>query len=127
MTDLERLINVLKIAFSNINIYKKSDMAEYLGYKNPYFSGIINGKEKMSDAFLRNISEKLNINSQWIVTGDGEMFLDKKIIQQNKNGDNIQGHSVTVNKTETEYFIELLKKKDEQIDRLLTIIEKMQG
>lgn len=81
----------------------------------------------MSDAFLRNISEKLNINSQWIVTGDGEMFLDKKIIQQNKNGDNIQGHSVTVNKTETEYFIELLKKKDEQIDRLLTIIEKMQG
>lgn len=58
MTDLERLINVLKIAFSNINIYKKSDMAEYLGYKNPYFSGIINGKEKNERCFSEKYFRK---------------------------------------------------------------------
>lgn len=45
--------------------------------------------------------------------------------QTNVNGDNINGGSVTVNKTENEKLLELLKKKDEQIDRLLSIIEKL--
>jgi hypothetical protein len=125
MTDLERLNKALKVAFLRIGIYKKAEMAEYLGYKNPYFSGIINGKEKMSDGFLKTISEKLHINTQWITTGKGDMISENRVVQQNQSGDNINGHSVTVNKTETDSFIELLKKKDEQIDRLLSIIEKL--
>lgn len=125
MTDLERLNKALKVAFLRIGIYKKAEMAEYLGYKNPYFSGIINGKEKMSDRFLKTISEKLHINTQWITTGKGDMISENRVVQQNQSGDNINGHSVTVNKTETDSFIELLKRKDEQIDRLLSIIEKL--
>lgn len=125
MTDLERLNEALKVVFLRIGIYKKADMAEYLGYKSPYFSGIINGKEKMSDSFLKTISEKLHINIQWITTGEGDMTSENRVVQQNQSGDNINGHSVTVNKTETDSFIELLKKKDEQIDRLLSIIEKL--
>jgi hypothetical protein len=125
MTDLERLNEALKVVFLRMGIYKKADMAEYLGYKSPYFSGIINGKEKMSDGFLKTISEKLHINIQWITTGEGDMTSENRVVQQNQSGDNINGHSVTVNKTETDSFIELLKKKDEQIDRLLSIIEKM--
>ncbi len=125
MTDLERLNEALKVVFLRMGIYKKADMAEYLGYKSPYFSGIINGKEKMSDSFLKTISEKLHINIQWITTGEGDMTSENRVVQQNQSGDNINGHSVTVNKTETDSFIELLKKKDEQIDRLLSIIEKL--
>ena len=45
MTDLERLNEALKVVFLRMGIYKKADMAEYLGYKSPYFSGSINGKE----------------------------------------------------------------------------------
>ena len=125
MTDLERLNEALKVVFLRMGIYKKADMAEYLGYKSPYFSGIINGKEKMSDSLLKTISEKLHINIQWITTGEGDMTSENRVVQQNQSGDNINGHSVTVNKTETDSFIELLKKKDEQIDRLLSIIEKL--
>lgn len=125
MTDLERLNKALKVVFLRMGIYKKADMAEFLGYKSPYFSGIINGKEKMSDSFLRTISDKLHINIQWITTGEGDMTSENRVVQQNQSGDNINGHSVTVNKTETDSFIELLKKKDEQIDRLLSIIEKL--
>lgn len=125
MTDLERLNEALKVVFLRMGIYKKADMAEFLGYKSPYFSGIINGKEKMSDSFLKTISDKLHINIQWITTGEGDMTSENRVVQQNQSGDNINGHSVTVNKTETDSFIELLKKKDEQIDRLLTIIEKL--
>jgi hypothetical protein len=125
MTDLERLNEALKVVFLRMGIYKKADMAEFLGYKSPYFSGIINGKEKMSDSFLKTISDKLHINIQWITTGEGDMTSENRVVQQNQSGDNINGHSVTVNKTETDSFIELLKKKDEQIDRLLSIIEKL--
>lgn len=46
--------------------------------------------------------------------------------QTNQNGDNFQGNGMTVHKGDGDY-IAMLKKKDEQIDRLLTIIEKMQG
>lgn len=46
--------------------------------------------------------------------------------QTNQNGDNYQGNGMTVHKGDGDY-IALLKKKDEQIDRLLRIIEKMQG
>ena len=70
------------------------------------------------------ISDKLNINPEWVLTGEGEQFLNDKVVQNNQNGDNINGHSVTVNKNETDSFIELLKKKDEQIDRLLATIER---
>lgn len=124
MTDLERLNEVLKTAFLKIGIYKKADMAEYLGYASPHFSSVINGKLKMSENFMNLISDKLNINPEWVLTGEGEPFLSGKVVQNNQKGDNINGHSVTVNKTETDSFIELLKKKDEQIDRLLATIER---
>lgn len=78
MTEIERLNEVLKFAFLKIGIYKKADMADFLGYKSPYFSGIINGKEKMSDLFLKNISEKLNINIDYILDGKGQMLKDCK-------------------------------------------------
>lgn len=51
-------------------------------------------------------------------------MLNNHITQTNQNGDNINSHNVTVNKTEVVQLIELLKKKDEQIDRLLTLLEK---
>lgn len=64
-----------------------------------------------------------DLNGEWLLTGVGNM-LKNSIIQTNQNGDNINGHNVTVNKTEVVQLIELLKKKDEQIDRLLTLLEK---
>lgn len=74
MNDLQRLNEVLKIAFSKIGVYKKGDMATYLGYKSPYFSGVINGKEKLTVQFLKLISDKLQVNSDWILTGEGSML-----------------------------------------------------
>ena len=84
MTELERLNKALKFAFLKKNISKKGDMAEFLDYKSPYFSGIINGKEKLSESFLLKISDKLDINIDWILTGEGEMLKESanpKIIE----------------------------------------------
>ena len=82
MSELERLNKALKIAFQKINIYKKVDMAKYLDYANTYFSEITNGKENLSPPFLKNISDKLNINTDWILTGDGEMFSSPEILEE---------------------------------------------
>lgn len=46
--------------------------------------------------------------------------------QNNQNGDNFQGNGMTVHKGDDDLRAQI-KKKDEQIDRLLRIIEKMQG
>lgn len=46
--------------------------------------------------------------------------------QNNENGDNYQGDGMTVHKGDDDLRAQI-KKKDEQIDRLLRIIEKMQG
>lgn len=63
--------------------------------------------------------------------GEGEV-LNTIVNQNNIDGDNIQGHNVTVDKSHTDKFFDLLKAKDEQItkcqsqiDRLIGIIEKL--
>ena len=52
--------------------------------------------------------------------------------QMNLHGDNINGNNVTVNKTDTERMLDLLaskevslRKSQEQIDRLITMLEKL--
>ena len=52
--------------------------------------------------------------------------------QMNMHGDNINGNNVTVNKTDTEKMLDLLTSKEaslhksqEQIDRLISMLEKL--
>ncbi|MBS7343887.1 MAG: hypothetical protein KIH02_12315 [Parabacteroides sp.] len=70
-----------------------------------------------------------DLNTDWLITGEGEM-LRPSVVQNNQSGDNINGNSVNISKSETEKllevinsFNEMIRKKDEQINRLLTIIE----
>lgn len=82
------------------------------------------GSDKIEDI----IRAYPQLSRVWLLSGEGEM-LKSAIVQNNQNGDNIQGHSVTVNKTESDYIAiikmqsEQLSKSQEQIDRLLTLLE----
>lgn len=71
-----RLNEALRTAFRRLGIQLKSDMAKFLGYKSPYFSGVTTGKEKLTDAFLMNLSKKTHINPDWILKGEGAMMLN---------------------------------------------------
>lgn len=111
-------------------------LGELLGYKNEsYFSQIINNKVPLPEDFISKIkSLDDRISEIWITEGSGEMLIGA--VQNNKHGDNIQGHSVTINKTEGDY-LEIIKSltsqlsvsqqqisvSQEQINRLITIIE----
>ena len=128
MTDSERIIEVKN--FSRLSFNK---LAKELGLKTVQtLYDIRDGKHGISKDVAEKIQAKyLNINITWLLTGEGEM-LNPSVVQNNQNGDNIHGHSVTVNKTEKDYLsiikmqAEQLSKSQEQIDRLLSIIEKMQ-
>ena len=90
------------------------------------------GKRGLFD-ILRNFPE---LNKDWLLTGEGKM-LNPSVVQKNQNGDNIHGQSVTVNKSESEKLLDIIRmqaeqlsksqeqisKGQEQIDRLLTLLE----
>lgn len=111
--------------------YKGITVAEFeriCGLSNGYVGKIRNaiGRKKLEDI----LSAFPDINRVWLLTGEGEM-LNPSIIQNNRNGDNNYGHSVKVEKTtDIDKLLNtisdchsLLQKKDEQIDRLLTLLE----
>lgn len=101
---------------------------EVSGLSNGYVSSMRKGfgGEKLNNV-LRSFPD---LNREWLLYGEGEM-LNRNIIQQNQNGDNIHGNNVTIEKTEKDYLeiiksqAEQLSKSQEQIDRLLSIIENI--
>lgn len=128
MSDSERIKKLEE--FTGLSLNK---LAAAIGIKSPQtFYDIKSGKHGISKDLAERIKAKyLNINMSWLLSGEGEMIIPA-VVQNNQNGDNINGNSVKVEKkTETEKFLEaikecheLLRKKDEQIDRLLTLLEK---
>jgi transcriptional regulator with XRE-family HTH domain len=101
--------------------------AEFIGVSKGYVN---NMTENPTQETIDKISEKFpELNIDWLIKEKGEML--KNIINQNNiEGDNIQGHDFTVNKSQADKFLDLLKTKDEQltksqvqIDRLIGIIE----
>lgn len=106
---------------------------ELCGLSNGYVSSMRKGygTDKLNNV-LKIFPE---LNREWLIYGEGEMITGN-ITQVNESGDNINGHSVTIHKTEGDY-LEIIKsltnqlsksqeqisKSQEQIDRLITIIE----
>lgn len=126
----ERLRVFVNYLIVNLIIKSHADFAGRLGIARSQFSEILSGKRKVSKSLVNKIHNLFpDINTSWLLTGEGEM-LSRTIIQQNnQNGDNIQGASVTINKQEGDY-LEIIKnltsqlsKSQEQMDRLITIIE----
>nr|DAT61920.1 MAG TPA: Regulatory protein [Caudoviricetes sp.] len=119
----------LKDFFKEKNI-TQVQVANMTGVDQPYVAALLNNKKKFGKKAAQKWGDIFGISPSWLLTGEGEM-MKPSVFQNNQNGDNINGQSVTVNKSETDKFIdtikechELLRKKDEQIDRLLTLLER---
>lgn len=119
----ERIFLLLEtLGVSKAEFERKSSLSN--GYLNNFKGSL--GADKL-EGILKAYPE---INMTWLLTGEGEM-LKSSVIQQNQNGDNIHGESVTVHKSETDKLLEtiaacheIIKKKDEQIDKLLSMLGK---
>ena len=119
------------IEFKGISVKK---FEELCGLSNGYISSMRKG---FGEDKLNNVLTMFpDLSRDWLIYGEGEMT-NSTITQNNQSGDNINGLSVTVNKTdndktERDYLdiikmqAEQLSKSQEQIDRLLSIIERSQ-
>lgn len=130
MTIKERTKEFVK--FKGITMSKFEQMCGLsIGYVNAMRVGF--GRE-----YLNNVLNQFpELSREWLLYGEGEMLKTQKnseiaqnVIQNNQNGDNIQGQQVTIQKDENDYLViikmqaEQLSKSQEQIDRLISIIEK---
>ncbi len=121
-TELERLNHSLRIASQKLGIFTKKGMAKFLDYTNPYYSEVTTGRIKLSDDFMKKISDKLNINSDWIKTGNGNIFNeenDEKDNKLSKNDDEVIRSLVK----SIERMSETHERDSQSIARLVTIIE----
>ena len=99
------------------------ELAELFGCNQNFISDIETGKKTLPPDKLAILKEKFGDITRYITQEtQSQMAEGHNIIQQSAKGNNITQHTDgnTVHK-----FICLLEKKDEQIDRLLTIIENM--
>ncbi|MCD8286212.1 MAG: hypothetical protein LUD50_03180 [Clostridia bacterium] len=118
---MNELENVKQRAYKFIEA-KGLSVAEFerrCGLSNGYVKGMRKnfGDEKLVDV-LRAFPE---LNRDWLLYGEGDMIRSSGDNVINSIGDNNRN---TVNRHDTtDKFIGLLQKKDEQIDRLLSIIE----
>lgn len=131
MEENQRFRNVITSLKENKKVRNQQDFVERIGSDKTTISQIVNNKIMIPNNLFAKIKEAFpEVSIEWIKSGDGELF-NSPVVQTNQNGDNIHGQSVTVNKSETEKLLEaldkcheLLKKKDEQIDKLLNMLSK---
>jgi len=121
-TTKSRLIDFLSYLGMGQNAFEKK-----VGISNGYINNV---KNSIGSEIISKISAAYpELDTSWLLSGEGEML--KTVVNQNNvEGDNIQGHNVTVNKSQTDKFLDLLKTKDdqfnksqEQIDRLIGLLE----
>ncbi len=120
---LKRIVESIKYSHR----LKQADIAEQLGVKTTYLSDMINGRVPFSDKFKERLFE---VYPDCVPTLAPQQYAGGE--QSNINGDNINGNNVTVNKSDTDKLLDLLQSKEqslvraqEQIDKLLTIIDRL--
>jgi hypothetical protein len=134
MNELHRITSAIKYLKKNDFIEKQQDLVNKLGYNKTYISGILNGKIELSSKFIETFCSCFPIiNTEWLLTGEGEMLRTTQNIGDISNstvvGANVNGNGINISHNNFSEMIEgykdAIKKRDEQIDRLINIIEKL--
>ena len=118
-------MNIIKenlLAYIKFKGLKKSAFEKSIGVSNGYLNNIKGsiGDEKIE--YLFKIYPDLN--PEWLTKGNGSMLLgSEKSITISGNTHNVSSNNINSDIAVSE-LIHQLAKKDEQIDRLLSLLEK---
>ncbi|WP_130893131.1 helix-turn-helix transcriptional regulator [Paraprevotella xylaniphila] len=134
--------NRLKLAIEYLKnkgeVYSQKDVAEKMGTTPPNVSSAIKGVESvLTESFLHRFNRAFNyeFNENWLLTGEGEMLKPNQsvgdISNSNVSGVNVSGREIHINPNAYDTLLKIVEsnqktteKFQEQIDRLITIIEK---
>jgi transcriptional regulator with XRE-family HTH domain len=108
-------------AFLRSKGINNSEFGRRTGTSSAYVSSI---RQSISTDVLEKIAQAFpDLNVEWLLLGTGEMYRSDTVTQNGRINQNGDGGN-TVNGGETGELIELLRKRDEQIDRLISLLEK---
>ena len=68
------MIQRLKLIRKTLGL-NQTDFAKHLGITQTAYSMIENGNRPLADKYIKVICSIFNINKNWFLTGEGEMFL----------------------------------------------------
>lgn len=131
---LQRIKSMIDEKFSS-----ESQFAKAIGVNQNTLNQQMRGKRALSiDVIISILSSFEDISSEWLMRGEGPMLRSdpsqsigdisgSTVVGNNVHG---SGNNITNNSELAalqQQYLEMLKKRDEQIDRLLGIMEKMGG
>lgn len=62
--------------------FTQQKMADALGIKRNTYSLIEKGERSLTDRHIESLENKLNLNREWLLTGEGNMFSDSKDLKE---------------------------------------------
>ena len=116
-----------------------NSFSSYIGVSQPTLKACIDGNNAPRyDTLQKILIANPMISAEWLMRGEGPMLRSDPsqsigdIIGSTAVGNNVHGSGNNItNNSELaalqQQYLEMLKKRDEQIDRLLGIMEKMGG
>lgn len=97
-------------------------IAEKLGVSDPCINAFINGRRQLGKSNASKWQKYFALSAAWLMTGDGEMVIP--YYHAEDGSVQVMGNASTVNPRNTiDCLVDLLKKKYEQIDRLIGLLE----
>ena len=114
--------NELANFFKNKGL-SQTDVANMLGTSPQYISAIFSGRKNVGKKQAVKFEEIFGLSALWLLTGKGDMLSTP--IHAEEGSVQVMGNASNVNAGKTiDSLVELLKRKDEQIDRLIRLLEE---
>lgn len=123
-------ITDLRSYFKERGISQK-EIADAMGVSPAYINAIFTGKRNLGKNNAEKLQEKFGLSASWLLTGEGSMLIG------DISGDsNAIGHGASVSNSNDSKIVEklldeiseqrkLVSESQRQVDRLLSIVEKM--
>lgn len=114
--------NELANFFKNKGL-SQTDVANMLGTSPQYISAIFSGRKNVGKKQAVKFEELFGLSASWLLTGKGNMLSTP--VHAEEGSVQVLGNASNVNAGKTiDSLVELLKRKDEQIDRLIRLLEE---
>ena len=101
----------------------QTDVANMLGTSPQYICAIFSGRKSIGKKQAVKFEELFGLSASWLLTGKGNML--NTPVHSEEGSVQVMGNASNVNAGKTiDSLVELLKRKDEQIDRLIRLLEE---
>lgn len=114
----DRFLNAYDHLYKSGSIKSKQDLARLMGRE---YNGVVNAcngrKPAFNETFLADFARTFGISLRWLIDGAGEMLAPKK--EAPATPLSLPGYDATV-----QALVDIIAKKDEQIDRLIALLER---